>query len=107
MATQVVVVQNAPAVYMTGVQLHLTNNVYLFPSITVPDSFSLRIRASPLNAGNVLVGPIGSTMTVDKVEVLRPGDFLTYKVINADLFQALAFAADSVVILSCEYGKRS
>lgn len=97
-----VVTPNAPRVKMDGVQLTVANKLYDCPSFKVKDGFAARYRASPLNAGNVLIAPKDTQMTVFNADVLRPGEFAAYFVQDTSIMQVMAFAANCVVNVSCE-----
>jgi hypothetical protein len=101
---QNVVILNAPMAYMTGVQLVVANKIYQLPNILIPDSMSVQIQSSPLNPANILFAPLGNVMTALQARILRPGEFVNYKVQNARIFQVMGLAPNLVVNVSCEYG---
>jgi hypothetical protein len=99
---QKVVTPNYPGLYMNGVQLVLANKAYEFPGVEVPDGVLVEVQSSPMNAANILVGPIGNPMTIFNTKLLRPGEFVNWQIKNIGMLQALAFAANQIIIVTFE-----
>lgn len=101
---QKVVTPNQPHVYMTGLQLVYSGQIYQLPAILIPDGFELQVQASPLNAANILIAPQGAELTIFTARILRPGEWVSYRIQNASELRAQGLAANLVLNLSCEYG---
>lgn len=98
---------NADTIQNASVPLQIAGVAYQLPDMPIPDGMSVLIKSWPKNGGYVYVGATKPDATdPSKCWPLQPGEFVGYRIKNANALWVSGTVAKDLVIISAEKNQR-
>ncbi len=94
---------NAESVQSASIIIRAVNTPYQLPSMPIPDGMAVIIKSWPSNGGFIYVAASRpEVLDINRVYPLQPGEFIGYKVRNANSLWISGTLVNDLVIITAE-----